>query len=286
MERRIHHRYPRRVEIRFWRRGQTQSHVAYTTNISKTGLFLGSAVSLDPGERLRLEVVEPVHGFVVEGRVARVHRVPIALRHVEQPGVGVRFLTPDELVEEYIPGLARQGGPPVYYRPAAPPPPEASAVVAEEPGSAAGRPAAALESAAERPAASSASAAGAGAAAATSKPPSGRKSSSGERRQRIVPVIFDDASSFLSVFHRDIQSGGLFVSSPEPAALNDIVWIELQLPLEGEKPELIPSRVVQRFDPHAIVGQGRNVLSGMAVQFLDPERALAQLRPLVEKLRH
>ena len=103
MERRIHRRFSRRIELRYWRPGEVQGHTAYTTNISKSGLFLNSAIALMPGERLRLEIVDRESGFFAEGRVARVHRVALALRQVDQQGVGVRFLLPEELVENFMP---------------------------------------------------------------------------------------------------------------------------------------------------------------------------------------
>ena len=55
MERRIHRRFPRRIELRYWRPGEVQGHTAYTTNISKSGLFLSSSTPLMSGERLRLD---------------------------------------------------------------------------------------------------------------------------------------------------------------------------------------------------------------------------------------
>jgi Tfp pilus assembly protein PilZ len=253
------------VEIRFWRHGESQVHSSFTTNISRTGLFLGSASSLNPGERLRLEILDADKGFIVEGRVARVHRVSQALRHVEQPGVGVRFLPPDELVEEFLPVLARQGGRAV-------PVVATGACAADPPTDPEPVPVPVASPAAPSP--PEAKVSDTKAAPAASAPD-----------RRIVAVTFDDASAFLSVFHRDIQSGGLFVSSDSPAELNETVWIELRLPLDDERPELIPARVVQRFAPEAAVGTGRNLIAGMALQFLDPERVVAHLKPRLAKLR-
>jgi Tfp pilus assembly protein PilZ len=274
MERRVHRRFPRRVEIRFWRHGESQVHSSFTTNISRTGLFLGSASSLIPGERLRLEILDADKGFIVEGRVARVHRVSLALRHVEQPGVGVRFLQPEELVEEFLPVLARQAGRAV---------PVAATAEHVDDRPTESEPVAVPARAPEPPP-----------AAPPPTPPPRQEPKSSDARiptapspsdRKIVPVAFDDASAFLSVFHRDIQSGGLFVSSDAPAELNETVWIELRLPLDDERPELIPARVVQRFAPEAAVGTGRNLISGMALQFLDPERVVDHLKPKLAKLR-
>ncbi len=263
MERRIHRRFPRRIELRYWRPGETQGHTAYTTNISKSGLFVSSATALMPGERLRLEIVDRECGFFAEGRVARVHRVALALRQVDQPGVGVRFLLPEELVENLVPH-ARQSGPATQGGRASEPEPSRPAATGFE----------AAPEAASSPAEEAQKAASAG-----------RDSAMDIDRSKVVPIEFAEPGSFLSTYHRDISAGGLFVSTPNPMAVQETVWIEMQLPIPGERPRLFAARVIQRFEPQAAVGSGRNYLSGMAVQFLEPERVLAELKPLLALLR-
>ncbi|MGE0641352.1 MAG: PilZ domain-containing protein [Thermoanaerobaculia bacterium] len=254
----MHRRFSRRVEVRFWRRGEETGHLGFTTNLSKSGLFLGSATALRPGERLRVEILDRTNGFVAEGEVARVHRVSLAMRQVEQPGVGIRFLTPEELIEELVP-LARQAGP---------------AVVQGSAGEAPAAPARAGEGAdAESP------------TATADEVEEGGEIDASAPARRTIPVAFDDPSTFLSVFHRDIQSGGLFVSTAEPVELRETVWIELQLPIADQRPKLFEAVVVQRFPATGAVPPGRNVLAGMAVQFLEPERVLADLRPLLDSMR-
>jgi Tfp pilus assembly protein PilZ len=243
MERRAEKRFPRRIEVRFWRKGEEQSHSAFTTNVSRTGVFLGTGQTLFPGERVRLELVDPEHGFIAEGRVVRVHRVSLALRHVEQPGIGVRFLLPDELISELLPAVARAAPraapevPPPQY-PTAPEPPEVDD----------GRP----------------------------DPVTGRA---------VVAVEFIDRSAFLSVYHRDIAQGGLFVSTANPAELHAVVTIELRPPIPGVGAFRFEARVVHRFEPDAAVGDGRNLLAGMGVQFLEPDRVRAALAPILAQLR-
>lgn len=254
MERRIHRRFPRRIELRYWRPGEVQGHTAYTTNISKSGLFLSSSTPLMSGERLRLEIIDRESGFFAEGRVTRVHRVPLALRHVDQQGVGVRFLLPEELVENLVP-LARQSGPATQGGRDV----DLSPVFPEEPG-----------------------AAGDGGEAG---PEPEADPTMDIERDKIVPISFADPSAFLSTYHRDISAGGLFISTPTPMALQELVWIEMRLPIPGEPPKLFAARVVQRFDPLAAVGSGMNLLSGMAVQFAEPEKVLAELKPLLDALR-
>jgi hypothetical protein len=259
MERRDNRRFARRVEVRFWRRGDPQAHSAFTTNISRTGMFLGTSLALVPGERLRLELLDDENGFAVEGQVARAHRVSVALRQVAQPGVGVQFLMPEQLIESFLPMHGR----------------------ADQPGSAAQSPAAAASFLAG--AVGAASAAGAPPAASAAR--AGEAPPSVDPDVKIVTVRFAEPSAFLSTFHRDIQFGGLFVSSDTPAELNEVIWIDVALPLADVALRPFAARVVQRFEPEAAVGGGRNVLSGMAVQFLEPERVVAELRPLIARLR-
>jgi len=260
MDRRAHPRYPRRLEVRFWRQGDTQGHMGFTTNVSKAGVFVGTGHSLEPGERIRLEIAANERGFVAEGRVVRVHRVALALRQVEQPGVGIRFLLPEELIADVLPaghGAATSG------RATPPLEPPVQAEPEPAPETAAGEsPAAAAEPA--TPAAPVAPAA---------------------PERRLIAVDFADRSTFLSVYHRDLSSGGLFVSTPKPSPLQEIVVVELRTPLPGAPPLRFEARVVHRFEPDAAVGAGRNLLSGMGVQFLEPDRVKAALAPILAELR-
>ncbi|MEO8276180.1 MAG: PilZ domain-containing protein [Thermoanaerobaculia bacterium] len=262
-------RIPLRIELRFWRPGDTAKLTGYTTNISKSGFFLGGASSLQQGERLQLEIVDRDRGFLAEGRVVRVHRVALAMRHLDPPGVGVRFLLPEELVEELLP-LAKQSGPVTQggraLDPGLFPPYDPATEDLENPGAAAG------------PAASAGQSSPGGTAAA-------REPMLDIDRDKIVMVTFEDPSAFLGTYHRDIRAGGLFVSTPAPMALQDKVWVEMHLPLAGEEPKRFAARVIQRFDPVAAVGPGKNILGGMAVQFLEPETVLAELEPVLAALR-
>jgi len=238
--------------VRFWRRGETQAHTGFTINVSQSGLFLGTGHPLNPGDRVRLELMDAERGFVAEGKVARVHRVALALRHVEQPGVGIRFLSPEDLVAELVPaaraatGGRRAGGP-----------------VSD--GGTVGQP--------DEPAAGGADA--------------DRSEAAEEETEglEVIPVDFVDASSFLSVYHRDISSGGLFLSTPSPAELQEVVVVELRVPGGEGRPLRFKARVVQRIEPKAAVGRGQNLLAGMGVQFLEPERVVERLQPTLAALR-
>ncbi len=262
MERRSDVRFPRRFEVRFWRRGESEAHTGFTTNVSRSGLFLGTAHSLRLGERIRLELMDADRGFIAEGRIARVHRVALALRHVEQPGIGVRFLQPEELVAELVPAArATSGG-------------------RRGPGGegATGRRGADGEAAASE-AAPELSAAGAAESA------NGGALADGLAGLELIPVDFVDSSSFLSVYHRDISAGGLFLSTASPAELQQVVVVELRIPAIESGPLQFKARVVHRIDPTGAVGRGRNLLAGMGVQFVEPERVIAELQPVLEALR-
>jgi Tfp pilus assembly protein PilZ len=270
MSRRTAERHARRVEVRFWRRGQDQPHSGFTIDLSKTGMFLGTSIALDPGERLRLEIVDRERGFVVEGQVARVHRVSLALRHVEQPGVGVRFLGPGDLVSDLIQGGRAKGGPVERPAPAvAPLSPEPRPTAAAADGSV-------DELFGPDPKAKPAAAASRPAAPAESAP------QPAPRPARNVPVEFVDRASFLSVYHRDIAAGGLFVTTDSPADLHEVVLVDLRLPMATPRPLQFEARVVHRFDPKS---GGRPGLTGMGVQFLDPDRVRQALAAVVGDAR-
>jgi Tfp pilus assembly protein PilZ len=293
--RRTSERHPRRIEVRFWRRGSLQPHSGFTIDLSRSGMFLGTTISLEPGERLRLELVDRELGFLIEGEVARVHRVAQALRHVEQPGVGVRFLQPAELVARLLSttkartgsvsaqriqlhGAARSNpqsaGSTVEGRErdaAAEPVPVPAVVPEPAPAPEAGR--SDVDELFDDGPAASPSATAAPPAAPPAAPAAG---------DRTVAVEFVDRASFLSVYHRDISAGGLFVTTTEPAALQQVVTIELRPPVRTPHPLRFEARVVHRFEPG---GGGGTGLTGMGVQFLDPDRVRAALAPILVELR-
>lgn len=299
-DRRVNERHSRRLEVRFWRRGSVQPHAGFTTNVSTTGLFLGTTQALEPGERLRLEVVDRAAGFVVEGEVARVHRVSIALRHVEQPGAGVRFVPPEELVGALVPAAraarSMRPTPPGAAAGAAPTAPNShSPQSSQVPWNSPSQPSQPTDSGRGEPV-----------PVASASPPSfqspasGAADSAGARSREprtptprpapaagptVVPVEFPDRTSFLTVYHRDLSAGSLFISTDVPAALNDVVVIELHCPPPVASTLRFPAKVVRRFEPEAAVGSGRNVLAGMGVRFLEPEAVRAQLASVLAELR-
>jgi hypothetical protein len=263
-ERRNGERHAQRLEVRFWRSGRLVAHSGFTTNVSTSGVFLSTTQALDPGERVRMEVLESERGFVVEGQVARVHRVSLSLRHVDQPGAGVRFLTPPELVSGLIPAArqtaqaARVQSSPVREVPAAAPvaaPSGGAAAVATDPTAPEEDPSAPPTPPAPPP------------------------------KPAIVVVEFPDRTGFLSVYHRDLAAGSMHVSSDVPARLHDTVLVEIRPPLPGARPLRFEATVIHRFEPSAAVGRGGNVLAGMGVRFKEPELVKAALAPVLAELR-
>lgn len=266
-ERRVSDRYSRRLEVRYWRRGREQSVTAYTTNVSASGLFLSTNQALEPGERLRLEVQDSDGGFVIEAQVVRVHRVSVALRHVEYPGAGVRFLAPEELIGALVPAVRRSGA----IAAASALGNSASSDRAERQRTTAGVGPSPM---ATGPAAAEAVAAGGPPTSAAAPAP-----------LLTVPVEFTDRASFLSVYHRDLSAGTLFVSTDVPAALNDQVVVEIRPPAPADTPLRFLAVVVRRFEPEAAVGPGRNLLAGMGVRFADAEALKRAFEPVLARLR-
>ena len=102
MNRRRSERVPRRVEVQFWQVGQ-KIHRGYSTNISATGMHISTSNPLPPRARLRIEVMNGERGFMIEGVVAHRRAVHPELIKVTPAGMGVRFLSPDELLHEIFP---------------------------------------------------------------------------------------------------------------------------------------------------------------------------------------
>src|SRR3954468_22204295 len=131
-------RRPRRVQVHFWRQGDPTAYIGYTTNISLTGMFVATNSPVSSGSRVRVEVIDRDRGFMVEGVVAHARRSPVELARLNQSGMGIRFLSVEELVRELMPaGLAggteeipQEAAP----RPGPPPAPAAAAAAGRDPG--------------------------------------------------------------------------------------------------------------------------------------------------------
>ncbi len=105
VEKRSFGRKPARLKVRFWRAGSPDRvFTGYTTNISRSGCFIQTEHPIGTAGRLQLELSSDDLGFVCEGVVARSIKAPYELRQVKPSGMGVRFLTIEELVRAVVPG--------------------------------------------------------------------------------------------------------------------------------------------------------------------------------------
>jgi hypothetical protein len=228
-----------------------------------TGMFIATNSPMPQGTRVRVEVMDQDRGFMVEGVVAHARRIRGDLARLQQSGMGVRFLSVEELVRELIPAAYETeeippSPPPVVRTPPpapVPPPPAAAAPPMPEP----------MPVPPAHPA-----------------PPAGPI----EGSAGTFSVRFEGTEEFLEVFRRDIQQGGLFVATRYPARLQETVIVELHPPLPGAPPVLMRARVVQRFDPGAgEAGPGFNLLAGMGLELMDLPAVIQRLQPIVERLR-
>jgi hypothetical protein len=260
-------RRPRRLQVQFWRHSDPTPHVGYTTNISMTGMFIATNAPLPSASRIRVEVIDRDRGFMVEGIVAHARKMSLELSRLNQSGMGVRFLSVEELVRELIPS-GFSGGEEIPVAAAEPeplpPPPEvAPAPVAPPPVAPAPEPAAPAALPRVKP---------------PDQPPAPVDASGGS-----FAVRFFSVEDFLEVYQRDIRQGGLFVSTLYPARLQETVSVELFPPGLFAEPVLVRARVVQRFEPNS--GSARNLLSGMGLELMDLPALLERLEPAVQRLK-
>lgn len=109
-ERREERRHPRRLRVRFWPRGEETPVSGLTGNLSRSGAFLTAPKVLARGTRLLLELPAGDGPVLIEGEVAHAHRIPVDLRSLGTSGMGVRFLSPEELVGPLLPVDAEKDG--------------------------------------------------------------------------------------------------------------------------------------------------------------------------------
>jgi Tfp pilus assembly protein PilZ len=280
MSRRRALRRPRRVQVNFWKQGEPTSYIGYTTNISMTGMFIATNSPMPSGVRVRIEIVDRDRGFMVEGVVAHARKIRGELARLSQSGMGVRFLSVEELVRELIPAVFGQteeiprdpdrasvsplesptGEPEAPVEHAAPPAP-APAPTPVAPPPEPFPPAAAAPFTPEKLAAPVTASGGS------------------------FSVSFASTDEFMEVYRRDILQGGLFVSTRYPARLQETVLVELHPPIPTAEPLTVRARVVQRFEPSSDPYASPNLLSGMGLELLDLPLLVEKLQPVMRLLR-
>jgi hypothetical protein len=82
------------------------------------------------------------------------------------------------------------------------------------------------------------------------------------------------------VFDRDVKTGGLFITTGHPPALDTMIQVEVSVEGLSVPPIGLQARVVHRLEPPPGSPPG-NLLAGMGVQFLDVGRAVERLRALL-----
>ena len=265
MSRRRAVRRPRRVQVNFWKQGEPASYVGYTTNISMTGMFIATNAPLPSGSRIRIEVMDRERGFMVEGVVAHARRIRGELARVTQSGMGVRFLSVEELVRELLPAAyGKTEEIPQEVDPGSSSPLEPG--IAEEWEEPAAEERIAEERAATPP--------------VPEKPPVPVAPAGGS-----FSVTFSSPDEFMEVYRRDILQGGLFVSTPFPARLQETVTVELHPPLHSAEPLMVRARVVQRFEPAGDPAASPNLLAGMGLELIDLPVVVEKLLPIVQQMR-
>jgi hypothetical protein len=263
--------------VQFWKRGEPHVYPGYTTNISLTGMFIATRSPFPPGSRVRVEVLEGDRGFIVEGVVAHARKVRGELMRMTQPGMGVRFLSVEDLVRELIPvgyGVDDDTPPAPFQAeplPTLPPLPEGA--VEREP---LWEPVPPLP---EPPAAPAQPVPSRAASTPPFRPP--EPIPTPREGAGTFAVRFLSAGEFLEVYRRDIVNGGLFVSTRYPGKLQEMVNVELHPPFPNARPVLVRARVVQRFEP-AGDAFGPNLLAGMGVELLDLQSVVEKLQPYVQ----
>ncbi|MEM1204436.1 MAG: hypothetical protein AAGN66_14480, partial [Acidobacteriota bacterium] len=91
-------------------------------------------------------------------------------------------------------------------------------------------------------------------------------------------IRFQSIDEIRRLYERDLVHGGMFVSTLTPPEMGQMLAIELRLP--GGDSVRFHARVVQRFEPRA--ADETNLLSGVGVELVDPERAQLAVRALLD----
>lgn len=253
-------RYKKRLQVRFWREGEEQPHSGYTTNVSMEGMFVATNTPVTPNERVRVEILDETRGFVVQGTVVHAARVSPLLMKLRQAGMGIRLLGIDEMIGALVGRKSERVRKDVEFRVDAPMGTGYD----------------------ERPNAAPAQAA----SISDREPPVHPKdpdSQSGEQGfpETVSPadptlfsIRFETVDQFMDAFRREIQHGGMFITTEHPPEVNQEVTVEID---QGDsEPVSLEARVVSRRDAAGARPPGINV------DFKDLKSALERLNRLRE----
>jgi hypothetical protein len=284
-ERRRNRRWPRQLEVRFWKQGEEgQGSRAISTNVSRTGIFVRTQLVLPSGTRMRLAIGHSGRDFTVEGVVMRALRAPAHLQSVMPSGMGVRFLSAEELLEELLPAIdfqAEERLPDGIESPS----PSVRATPIIESRTASGSFRTVGETAAPSSSTATAVPTPSPPPAAPAPPPPAPAEAPAANAQPITsnlsfPLRFRDPEQFRRVFDRDVKTGGLFIHTSRPPALDSVIEVEVTVEGVAVPPIRLQARVVHRMEPPPGSPPG-NLLAGKGVQFVDVGRAVERLRALL-----
>jgi uncharacterized protein (TIGR02266 family) len=113
------------------------------------------------------------------------------------------------------------------------------------------------------------------------KPKGTRKDRRHSERQNIkIPVDYSAVDAFFSEFTTNINEGGMFIETENPAEIDSVVQLQVRLP-DLERPIKLGGRV-------AWISDGKtDSPPGMGIEFQDMSPDLRQtINDLVRRLRH
>ncbi len=263
-EKRSTARWSARLPVRFWRKADpSERFLGFTANISHSGMFITTSHPIGRNGRIEADIEGDRGSFQIDAVVARAEAVPFALRQVRTGGMGVRFLNVEELLAEVSRSVrsghgVRSGRDPLETNLPSPDDSPASSSGHElqdvaVPGS--------LPRGLRHP--------------PENPPGPGPSRIPGTSVPLLTyPVQFRSDEQFQQLYDRDMRTGRLFVSTPQPAAIDQTVRLLLRLPRDSASIEI--HAVVVQVVPAERAGN-TNLLSGMGVRFLEPELARDRL---------
>jgi Tfp pilus assembly protein PilZ len=84
--------------------------MAFTKNLSETGLFLQTNQVFKPGTTLQVQIQFPKHTFSMWAHVVWAKTVPAQLAHVLECGMGIRFIDPPSDWGDFFNDWAKKSG--------------------------------------------------------------------------------------------------------------------------------------------------------------------------------
>ncbi len=109
MEKRESERPLKRLMVRYG--NDSKNYLAFTKEISRTGLRLRSNRVFKPGSHLRIEIEVDACKFVMRGRVVWAKKVPPQLAHVLDCGMGLLLIEPPADWIGKVESLSQSRGP-------------------------------------------------------------------------------------------------------------------------------------------------------------------------------